>query len=101
MPMRAAWRGECRTKRLSPNSLLATRFGGNAMQNRITLRTSFFRCVVAGGAILGGVLPAAAAPIARVDLGGPWQVAKEGSGETIAATVPGYIHTDLLAAKKI
>jgi beta-mannosidase len=39
--------------------------------------------------------------IARLDLGGPWQVSQEGSVDTIPATVPGCIHTDLLAAGKI
>ena len=37
----------------------------------------------------------------QVNLCGTWQVAAEGSSETIVATVPGCIHTDLLAAKKI
>ncbi len=39
--------------------------------------------------------------VARLDLGGAWQVTKEGTSETIPAVVPGCIHTDLLAAKKI
>ena len=34
-------------------------------------------------------------------MGGPWQVNREGTSETIPAIVPGCIHTDLLAAKKI
>ena len=39
--------------------------------------------------------------VARLDLGGAWQVTKEGTSETIPAVVPGCVHTDLLAAKKI
>jgi beta-mannosidase len=37
----------------------------------------------------------------RLDLNGGWQVAKTGSDEWISVTVPGCIHTDLLAAGKI
>src|SRR5512140_91729 len=37
----------------------------------------------------------------RIDLNGRWQAAKVGSKEWITATVPGCIHTDLLAAGKI
>ncbi len=44
---------------------------------------------------------AATAELVRLDLGGRWQVAREGTTEAIPATVPGCIHTDLLAAKKI
>ena len=36
-----------------------------------------------------------------LDLNGRWQAAREGTEEWIPATVPGCIHTDLLAAKKI
>jgi len=43
----------------------------------------------------------ARAELARLDLGGAWQVVREGTTEVIPATVPGCIHTDLLAAKKI
>jgi beta-mannosidase len=39
--------------------------------------------------------------VARLDLGGVWQVSREGTGEAMPAVVPGCIHTDLLAAKKI
>ena len=39
--------------------------------------------------------------VSWVDLGGTWRVAMEGSDQAIDATVPGCIHTDLLAAKKI
>ena len=39
--------------------------------------------------------------VARLDLGGAWQVTREGTSETFPAVVPGCIHTDLLAAKKI
>jgi beta-mannosidase len=37
----------------------------------------------------------------RLNLNGAWQVAQSGNSEWIAATVPGCIHTDLLAAGKI
>jgi beta-mannosidase len=50
-------------------------------------------------------LTAAAEPansaLVRLDLGGRWQVTREGTADVIPATVPGCIHTDLLAAKKI
>jgi beta-mannosidase len=49
----------------------------------------------------GNFAYAADANIVRVDLGGRWQVSAAGESDTIAATVPGCIHTDLLAAKKI
>ena len=39
--------------------------------------------------------------ITRLDLGGRWLVSKAGDSEAIPATVPGQVHTDLLAAKKI
>ena len=50
---------------------------------------------------LGAVRPASAEGLERFDLGGRWQVVREGTTEVIPATVPGCIHTDLLAAKKI
>ena len=37
----------------------------------------------------------------RLDLVGQWRVRREGSDEAIAATVPGCVHTDLLAAGEI
>ncbi len=37
----------------------------------------------------------------RIDLGGQWQVLQDGQDETTPATVPGCIHTDLLAAGRI
>ncbi len=43
----------------------------------------------------------AAAQISRVDLGGAWEVSAAGSNDWFAASVPGSIHTDLLAAKRI
>ena len=39
--------------------------------------------------------------LVKLDLGGSWQVTREGTTDTIPATLPGCIHTDLLAAKKI
>jgi beta-mannosidase len=44
---------------------------------------------------------ACAAGVVRLDLGGAWQVTREGMSDAIPVTVPGCIHTDLLAAKKI
>jgi len=35
------------------------------------------------------------------DLGGAWEVSASGSNDWFAATVPGCVHTDLLAAKRI
>jgi beta-mannosidase len=37
----------------------------------------------------------------RIDLNGSWEFAKEGSEQWLPATVPGCVHTDLLAAGKI
>ena len=37
----------------------------------------------------------------RMDLGGQWQLTQEGKTEATPATVPGNVHTDLLAAGKI
>lgn len=42
-----------------------------------------------------------AAEISRLDLAGAWEVSAVGSNDWFAATVPGCIHTDLLAAKRI
>ena len=53
------------------------------------------------GLMLFAAGPAQAAGLARIDLGGPWEAFQEGKGPAIAAAVPGCIHTDLLAAKKI
>lgn len=53
------------------------------------------------GAALGIAQRAFADGLERVDLGGHWQVVREGTTDVIPATVPGCIHTDLLAAKKI
>jgi len=39
--------------------------------------------------------------LVRFDLGGQWQVSASGSNDWFGATVPGCIHTDLLAAKRI
>jgi beta-mannosidase len=39
--------------------------------------------------------------LVRLDLGGRWHVTREGTADVIQATVPGCIHTDLLAAKRI
>ena len=37
----------------------------------------------------------------RLNLGGEWQVSQAGKNDWIPATVPGCVHTDLLAAGKI
>jgi beta-mannosidase len=37
----------------------------------------------------------------RLNLGGAWRVSQKGKGDGIPATVPGCVHTDLLAAGKI
>ena len=42
-----------------------------------------------------------AAGVVRVDLGGSWQLVKEGDSQAIPATVPGCVHTNLLAVGKI
>ncbi len=39
--------------------------------------------------------------LVRFDLGGRWQVSASGSNDWFGATVPGCIHTDLLAAKRM
>jgi beta-mannosidase len=39
--------------------------------------------------------------IERLDLGGTWEVLREGSSEVIPAAVPGSIHTDLMAAGRL
>ena len=46
-------------------------------------------------------LPVGRPDYTTVDLGGSWQVAKTGQTDWINATVPGCVHTDLLAAGKI
>jgi beta-mannosidase len=58
------------------------------------------RSFVSLGTVFCGVGHATAG-VSRVDLGGSWQVVKEGDSQAIPATVPGCIHTDLLAAGKI
>ncbi|HZI33258.1 MAG TPA: hypothetical protein VFF11_13035, partial [Candidatus Binatia bacterium] len=37
----------------------------------------------------------------RLNLGGNWQVSQAGKNDWLSATVPGCVHTDLLAAGKI
>jgi beta-mannosidase len=41
------------------------------------------------------------AEVAHLDLGGTWRLSQDDSQTTIAATVPGCVHLDLLAAGKI
>jgi len=54
-----------------------------------------------GTALLPRTTRAATSNLHCLSLNGPWQVAKAGSSDWIPATVPGCIHTDLLAAGKI
>ena len=49
-----------------------------------------FASVIVIGAALLIVAHVQAGELSRLDLGGPWQVVQEGSGEAIPATVPGY-----------
>ena len=44
---------------------------------------------------------AANSSLTHLDLGGAWEVSSSRSNDWFAATVPGCIHTDLLAAKRI
>jgi beta-mannosidase len=70
------------------------------MQHRTTslgIALNLAAMIVAGP----GTTRLAAAEITRLDLGGKWQVVREGSSEAVPAVVPGCIHTDLLAAGKI
>ena len=59
------------------------------------------RSVLVATVMLWSIGHAAADGISRLDLGGPWSVSAENGTEPMAATVPGHIHTDLMAAKKI
>ncbi len=70
-------------------------------------KRAFLQASAAGAAI--GLIPKAAkaarrkpqdGPLER-DLPGPWQFRQVGESEWIAATVPGTVHTDLLANGKI
>ena len=54
-----------------------------------------------GGVLLPRTALAAGTNLRVVPLNGAWQVAKAGTSDWIPATVPGCIHTDLLAAGKI
>lgn len=53
------------------------------------------------GLVVGWCASQAMAEVVTFDLGGAWQVTQEGKNETIPASVPGTIYTDLLAAKRI
>ncbi len=46
-------------------------------------------------------LQPALAGLERLDLGGQWQVSEGETGDWFPATVPGSVHTDLIAAKRI
>jgi beta-mannosidase len=75
--------------------------------NNFTRRQFLARSAVAtaalcvGGAMLPRTAAAALGNRRLVPLDGKWQVAKAGTEDWIPATVPGCIHTDLLAAGKI
>ncbi len=80
------------------------------MQIETTTRSrSLLSCLLSAAVFLLAIALGTAARadgVVRFDLGGAWQVARQGTSETIPAavipaTVPGCIHTDLLAAKKI
>ncbi len=60
-----------------------------------------FASVFVIGAALSNIAHAQAGELSRLDLGGVWQVVQDGKGAAIPATVPGTIHTDLMAAGKI
>ena len=75
----------------------------NAVNRRHFLATS---AAATAALCLGGTLIPRSAGAAlpnrrRIPLDGAWQVAPAGTEEWIPATVPGCIHTDLLAAGKI
>jgi beta-mannosidase len=82
---------------------VATRRTPNQKTTMNTISTepkNFLPCLLLAAAICCAG-SAWADGIARLDLGDRWQVTKEGTTETFPATVPGCIHTDLLAAGKI
>jgi beta-mannosidase len=66
------------------------------MHGRLSLLGCALVLVIAASEVRGQ-----AEGMTRVDLGGTWDVVREGRGDATPATVPGCIHTDLLAAKKI
>src|SRR5580692_10042019 len=81
--------------------------GNKFMENKISKRKFLVTTTMAAGAICAWEpllsICKAAAPLVprRLDLGGSWNVAQTGKDEWIPATVPGCIHTDLLAVGKI
>ncbi len=75
------------------------------MANKITKRQFLITTIAATAAVMAWeplVLAgeAAGAP-RRLNLGGAWRVSQKGTRDWIPATVPGCVHTDLLAAGKI
>jgi beta-mannosidase len=56
--------------------------------------------IIIGAALLNAAC-VRAGELSRLDLGGAWQVVQEGSSDVTPATVPGTIHTDLMAAGQI
>ncbi|HTV63100.1 MAG TPA: hypothetical protein VMH30_11085, partial [Verrucomicrobiae bacterium] len=77
------------------------------MANKITKRQFLARTTMAAGALcawqpLVSICKAAAPSTPRrLGLNGAWQVSEAGKDDWIPATVPGCVHTDLLAAGKI
>ena len=71
------------------------------MQNKVTVRANLWGAMLVLAVLLGSVGPADAQGLLRLDLGGSWQLFREGSSDALPADVPGYVHLDLLAAKKI
>ena len=74
---------------------------GDNMQNKVTVRANLWGAMLVLAVLLGSVGPADAQGLLRLDLGGSWQLFREGSSDALPADVPGYVHLDLLAAKKI
>ncbi|HEX3627249.1 MAG TPA: glycoside hydrolase family 2 protein [Verrucomicrobiae bacterium] len=75
------------------------------MENKITKRQFLLTTMAATAAVMAwqplvSAGEAAAAP-RRLNLGGAWRVSQKGKDDWIPATVPGCMHTDLLASGKI
>jgi hypothetical protein len=71
------------------------------MSNRRTVSSSFgsrWRSILVCAALAFSSAAARAERVIRVDLGGRWELTEAGSTEQTAATVPGCVHTDLMAA---
>ncbi|HEV2331386.1 MAG TPA: glycoside hydrolase family 2 protein [Verrucomicrobiae bacterium] len=75
------------------------------MANKITKRQFLITTMAATAAVVAWEPLVSAAMTAgiprRLKLGGAWRVSQKGKADWIPATVPGCVHTDLLAAGKI